>query len=120
MLLCKKIKKSFKKEFHCLIGHVLSEIARKKIKSSKIVQDVYIFAICSPFLKLFLNCTPFNNHSMSPQYACVTRQILVTTFFHNIQKQPTEMFYKKAVLKNLEIFTGTQLCWVLFLIMQLY
>ena len=46
---------------------------------------------------------------MSPQYACVTRQILVTTFFHNIQKQPTEMFYKKAVLKNFEIFTGKQL-----------
>ena len=35
------------------MGQVLSEIARKNIKLSKIVQDVYIFAIYSPFCKLF-------------------------------------------------------------------
>ena len=32
------------------------------------------------------------------------------------QKQPPEMFYKRAVHKNFAIFTGKQLCWSLFLI----
>ena len=32
------------------------------------------------------------------------------------QKQPSEVFYKKAVLKNFAIFTGKHLCWSLFLI----
>ena len=32
------------------------------------------------------------------------------------QKQPSEMFYKKAVLRNFAIFTGKHLCWSLFLI----
>ena len=35
------------------MGQVLSEIARKKIRLSKIVQDVYISAIYSRFCKLF-------------------------------------------------------------------
>ena len=30
------------------------------------------------------------------------------------QKQPLELFYKKAILKNFAIFTGKQLCWSLF------
>ena len=34
----------------------------------------------------------------------------------NIQKQPPEVFYKKAVLNNLTIFTEKKLCWSLFLI----
>ena len=34
----------------------------------------------------------------------------------NNMKQPPEMFYKKAVLKNLSIFTGKYLCSSLFLI----
>ena len=33
-----------------------------------------------------------------------------------VQKQPTEVFYKKAVLKNFAVFTGKQLCWTLFLL----
>ena len=33
-----------------------------------------------------------------------------------IQKQPHEVSYKKAVLKNITIFTGKHLCWSLFLI----
>ena len=32
------------------------------------------------------------------------------------QKQPPEVFYKKAVFKNFAIFTGKHLCWSLFLI----
>ena len=32
------------------------------------------------------------------------------------QKQPPEVFYKKAVLKNFAIFTGKHMCWNLFLI----
>ena len=32
------------------------------------------------------------------------------------QKQPPEVFYKKAVLKNFTIFTGKYLCWSFFLI----
>ena len=38
----------------------------------------------------------------------------------NIQKQPPKVFYKKAVLKNLEIFTGKHLCRSFFLIKLLY
>ena len=30
------------------------------------------------------------------------------------QKQPLELFYKKAILKNFAIFTGKQLCWSMF------
>ena len=33
-----------------------------------------------------------------------------------IQKQPLEMFYKKAALNNFVIFTGKHLCWSLLLI----
>ena len=33
-----------------------------------------------------------------------------------IQRQSTEMFYKKAVLKDFAMFTGNQLCWSLFII----
>ena len=32
------------------------------------------------------------------------------------QKQPPEVFHKKAVLKNFATFTGKHLCWSLFLI----
>ena len=32
------------------------------------------------------------------------------------QKQPTQCFMKKTFLKNFAIFTGTHLCWSLFLI----
>ena len=31
-------------------------------------------------------------------------------------KQPSEVFYKQAVVKNLSIFKGKHLCWSLFLI----
>ena len=34
----------------------------------------------------------------------------------SLEKQPPEVFYKKAILKNLAIFTGKHLCWSLFLI----
>ena len=36
-----------------------------------------------------------------------------------MQKQLLEVFYKKAVLKNLAIFTGKHLCWSLFLIQDI-
>ena len=36
-----------------------------------------------------------------------------------MQKQPPEVFYKKAVLKNFEIFTGKYICWGLFLIQNI-
>ena len=32
------------------------------------------------------------------------------------QKQPSEVFFKKVVLKNFANFTGKRLCWNLFLI----
>ena len=32
------------------------------------------------------------------------------------KKQPAEVFYKKAVLKNFSVFTGKYLCLILFLI----
>ena len=34
-----------------------------------------------------------------------------------LKKQPPEMFYKEAVVKNFAIFAGKHLCWSLFLIM---
>ena len=34
----------------------------------------------------------------------------------HVHKQPPEMFYKKAVLKNFAIFTVKHLCWCFFLI----
>ena len=36
--------------------------------------------------------------------------------FESVQKQPTEVFYKKGVLKNFAIFTGKHLFWSFFLI----
>ena len=36
-----------------------------------------------------------------------------------MQKQPSEVFYKKAVIKNLEIFTRKDLCWSFFLIQNI-
>ena len=33
----------------------------------------------------------------------------------NVQKQPLEVFYKKAALKNFAIFIEERLCWSLFL-----
>ena len=38
-------------------------------------------------------------------------------FTMNNKKQPPEVFYKKAVLKNFSILTGKYLCSSLFLIM---
>ena len=32
-----------------------------------------------------------------------------------LQKQPSDVFYKKDVLTNFSIFTGKHLCWNLFL-----
>ena len=36
--------------------------------------------------------------------------------YNPFQKQPPEVFYKKAVLKSSAIFSGKHLCWSLFLI----
>ena len=36
-------------------------------------------------------------------------------FTMNKKKQPPEMFYKKAVLKNFSMIAGKDLCWSLFL-----
>ena len=36
-----------------------------------------------------------------------------------MEKQQSEVFYKKAVVKNLAIFTGKQLCWSLFLTLNI-
>ena len=35
-------------------------------------------------------------------------------FWENLQKQPLEVFIKKAVLKKFAISTGKHLCWILF------
>ena len=45
-------------------------------------------------------------------------EITVWLLLKKIQKQPPEVFYKKALLKNFEIFTGKDLCWSLFLILN--
>ena len=45
--------------------------------------------------------------------------LMGTKIFSSIpkfQKQPPEVFCKKAILKNFTIFTGKPLCWILFLI----
>ena len=36
-----------------------------------------------------------------------------------MQKQPREVFYKKAVLENFAILTGKHLCWSFFLILNI-
>ena len=36
-----------------------------------------------------------------------------------MQKESPEKFCKKAVLKNVTIFTGKLLCWILFLIQNI-
>ena len=51
--------------------------------------------------------------------------ILSAPFKVNKQKQPSEVFYKKAVLKHFAIFIRQQPCWSAFLIklpegLQLY
>ena len=33
----------------------------------------------------------------------------------HLQKQPPEVFYEKAILKNFAIFTGKNPCWILFI-----
>ena len=38
-----------------------------------------------------------------------------STLVPKVQKQPPEVFCKKAVLRNFTIFTGKNLCWSLFL-----
>ena len=43
----------------------------------------------------------------------VNKQVL---FEGRFKEAATEVFYKKAVLKNLTMFTGKPLCWSLFLI----
>ena len=39
-----------------------------------------------------------------------------TTSGVQLQKQPPEVFYQKAIPKNITIFTGNHVCWSLFLI----
>ena len=36
--------------------------------------------------------------------------IIVNNFLFYLEKQPPEVFYKKAALKNLKIFTGKHQC----------
>ena len=41
-------------------------------------------------------------------------------YFEKMQKQPPEVFFKKVVCKKIfAIFTGKQLCWILFLIQNI-
>ena len=47
------------------------------------------------------------------------KEISLNTFFKKIQKQPPEVFYKKAVVKKLAIFTEKHLCWSPFLIQNI-
>ena len=39
--------------------------------------------------------------------------------FEKMQKQPPEVFYKKAILENFAILTGKHLCWSFFLILNI-
>ena len=40
----------------------------------------------------------------------------VAVYLEDLQKQPPQVFYKKAVLKNFALFTGKNLCWSLILL----
>ena len=69
---------------------------------SKLIQHPFSF-----ILKLFY------------YYECKLRNIYKSTWAFTFlwwnQKEPLELFDKKAVLKNFEIFTGKRLCWSLLL-----
>ena len=39
--------------------------------------------------------------------------------FLKMQKQPPEVFYKRAILKNFAIFTGKHTCWSLLLMQNI-
>ena len=67
----------------------VSHVCRKEVTS---VQRL----ICLPLLQENLN--------------------LVVLLNNQFQKQPAEVFFKKAILKNFATFTGKHLCWRLFLI----
>ena len=43
----------------------------------------------------------------------ITRDVMCVQY---VQKQPSEVFFKKVVLKKFVNFTGKNLCWSLFLI----
>ena len=38
----------------------------------------------------------------------------IVSFLEDFHRQPPEVFFKKAVLKNFAILTGKHLCWSLF------
>ena len=51
-----------------------------------------------------------------PGVNCIYKNTCAFIFLWWNQKQPPEVFYKKAVLKSFAIFTRKHLCWSLFLI----
>ena len=56
-----------------------------------------------------------SNHKVIDNADIVVREVFALNY-SVLQKQPPEMFYEKAVLKNFVIFTGKHLCWSLFLL----
>ena len=60
----------------------------------------------------------FQNNKNWASYKCLFRKsekmCLSQNFFNRFQKQPLEVFHKKAILKYFVIFTGKHLCWSLF------
>ena len=44
----------------------------------------------------------------------ITETLLLKSCIPLLQKQPPEVFFKKALLKNFAIFSGKHLCWNLF------
>ena len=90
----------------CIVVNLLSNEMNLFMK--KCFFQTYATAIFQFFEKLFY------------YYECKLRNIYKNTCAFILlwwnQKQPPEVFYKKAVLKNFAIFTGKHLCWSLFII----
>ena len=63
--------------------------------------NILTYESCEFYLKADLIISPFRSDIGVPCWS---------------QKQPPEVFFKRAVLKIFALFTGKHLCWCLFLI----
>ena len=52
--------------------------------------------------------------NQEPLFHWITETLLLKSCIPLLQKQPPEVFFKKALLKNFAIFPGKHLCWNLF------
>ena len=78
-----------------------------------IIYQYYVFLYVIEFCQPFLSFT--SKIQRQENYVCMSQSKLKKVVDCYRQKQPPEVFCK-AVLKNFAIFTGKNLCWILFLI----